>query len=60
MASEMKRLQLRQTQYEENYNRDVTELKVSYHRSIMDMKSQLENLYNEEQRLIPNVSETIN
>ena len=48
MASEIKRLQLMQTQYEEYYDRDVRELKVSYQRSIMDMKTQMENLYNEE------------
>lgn len=49
MALEIKRLQLRQTRYEESYNRDIRGLKVSYHRSLMDMKSQLENLYNEEE-----------
>lgn len=60
MASEIKRLQLMQTQYEEYYDRDVRELKVSYQRSIMDMKTQMENLYNEEQCIVMlGIGETI-
>ena len=49
-----------QTQYEEYYDRDVRELKVSYQRSIMDMKTQMENLYNEEQCIVMlGIGETI-